>query len=119
MDRVEQKIAHRIKRKKRVRKKIHGSRQRPRVSVFKSNCHLYVQVIDDVARQTITSVGTIKKEQHARSVNVSVGKDVGKALGKKLNALKITAVVFDCNGNRYHGVLKALAECIHAEGVRI
>jgi large subunit ribosomal protein L18 len=99
----------RLRRKNRVRAKISGSESRPRLSVFRSNTHIYAQVIDDVTGKTLCSASDLKitegtKTEHA----VTVGADVAS----KMKTLKIETVVFDRNGFKYHGRVKALAEAV-------
>ncbi len=106
-----------LRRKKRIRKKISGTATRPRLSVFRSARHIYVQIIDDVQQHTLVAVSSFGKGGMARA-------DVGncKILGKKLAAAclakEVNTVVFDRNGCNYHGRLKALAEGVREGGVK-
>lgn len=110
--RINDKLVGRERRKLRVRKRVNGTAQRPRLSVFRSARHLFVQVVDDVSGRTLVSVGT-----HGKSgVEVGEGHKVGlaKAVGKKVaelcQAQNIGAVVYDRNGYRYTGRVQAVAE---------
>ncbi len=109
MSKQQEKAEHREKRKKRIRKKIFGTSERPRLSVFRSARHVYAQVINDTSGETIASVHSFKKGSEERA-----NKEVCNALGKKLaevcKAKNITKVVFDKNGYAYHGRVMALAE---------
>ena len=110
----------RAMRKRRVRKKIFGTAERPRVSVYKSNRHIYVQVIDDSRHRTLTSEFSQSGSSASRSSpNIDTARAVGEAIGKKIRDLKISAVIYDTNGNRYHGVIKTIADCIRESGVQI
>src|SRR5690606_9072986 len=91
-----------------IRKKIRGTAERPRLSVFKSNTGIYAQLIDDTKSITLASVST--KELSLNRVNVENAKNVGKKVAEKALAAGINEVVFDRNGYLYHGNIKALAD---------
>ncbi|RYZ60428.1 MAG: 50S ribosomal protein L18 [Proteobacteria bacterium] len=103
------KAALREKRKKRIRKKVFGTAERPRLSVFRSARHVYAQVIDDIKGVTLASVHSFKKGSEERA-NKAVCTELGKKLAESCKAKNITAVVFDKNGFAYHGRVQALAE---------
>ena len=113
------------KRKKRVRSKIHGTATRPRVSVNRSNQHIYVQVINDETGVTLFSVSDAQKnDAKDKQKETSVTKTqrsvkVGEIIAKKLLESKIKAVVFDRGAYRYHGRIKAVAESLRAQGVQV
>lgn len=117
MSKMNEKQALRLKRKKRIRKKLEGSAERPRLSIFRSARHVYAQVIDDASGKTIASVNSFNKGQAARA-----GKDTCAELGKKLaeacKAKDITQVVFDKNGYAYHGRVKAFADGAREGGLQ-
>lgn len=108
-------------RKYRVRKRVKGSSERPRLSVFRSNRHLYAQVINDDLGHTLLSVSTLsqefKKEFSSATVNVDFSEKLGEALAKKITELKIEKLCFDKGHYRYHGCIKALADKIRSAGV--
>jgi large subunit ribosomal protein L18 len=105
--------------KKRIRKIIKGSADRPRMSVFRSNKQIYVQLIDDQNGQTLMAAGSIAKEQAAEKVNKSEqAKKVGKSIAEKAVAAGIEQVVFDRNGYLYHGRVKSLAEAAREGGLK-
>lgn len=106
----------RLRRKKRVRAKISGSTERPRLAVYKSLKSMYVQVIDDVKGKTLASasLAEIKKAKN----DVSGAKEVGKLVAKKCEAKKIKEVIFDRAGYQYHGKVKALAEGAREGGLK-
>ena len=112
---LNQKTAKRIRRHKRVRAKISGTAQRPRISVFKSNIALRVQVIDDKEAVTILSGDTDSK----KGTKVEQAKELGQRLAKEMQAKKITEAVFDRGGNLYTGRIKALAESLREGGIKI
>lgn len=107
------KAALRMKRKKRIRKKISGTAERPRLSVFRSARHVYVQVIDDVAGKTLASASTFEKgktETQSSNANVEVCAELGKLIAGRCKEKQISKIVFDKNGQQYHGRIKALAD---------
>lgn len=108
------------RRKQRVRKKVTGAPERPRLSVFRSAKHMFVQVIDDVADNTLVSAGTHGKSGVGddNMSKVEQARAIGKAIADKCRSQNITAVVFDRNGNRYHGRVKAVAEGAREGGLR-
>ncbi|EKE25043.1 MAG: ribosomal protein L18 [uncultured bacterium] len=98
----------RIQRKRRVRAKISGSAERPRLAVYKSLKSIYAQVIDDVAGKTLASAKLTELKTAKNTIEGA--KEVGKLVAKKCAALKISSVTYDRAGYRYHGKVKALAE---------
>ena len=110
------------KRHRRLRRNLIGSNTRPRLSVFRSNNHIYAQVIDDSAQQTICSASTIDKELKEDSDKLSSNCDssslVGKLLAKRAIKKGIKQVIFDRGGNLYHGRVRALAEAARDAGLK-
>ena len=106
-------------RKQRIRRRVVGSAERPRLSVFRSNKHVYAQLVDDVAGRTLTGLSTLSKEIRAQGAKPGIesAKVVGRAIAEKAKALKVESVVFDRGGYRYHGVVKALAEAARESGL--
>lgn len=102
----------RAKRVKRIRKKISGTSERPRLRVFKSNKHIYAQLIDDVAGHTLVSMSTIDKsfETAGEKGKIAAAKSVGLALATRAKASGISKVTFDRGGAVYHGRVKSLSE---------
>ena len=94
----------------RIRKVLKGTSERPRLSVYRSNKQIYVQVIDDVNGVTIASASSAAKEFDVKGKKTDIAKEVGKAIGAKVAQAGIKAVVFDRGGYLYHGRVKALAE---------
>jgi large subunit ribosomal protein L18 len=110
-----------LRRKRRVRKKILGTPQRPRLAVFRSNRHVYAQVIDDTAGRTIVSASTLSSELRAvlRSTgSMEAASQVGALLARKAVEAKVERVVFDRNRYRYHGRIKALADAARQGGLQ-
>ena len=109
------------KRHKRLRRYIIGSEARPRLAVFRSNNHIYAQVIDDNAQQTICSASTVDKElkedSEKLSSNCTSSSIVGKLLAKRAINKGIKKVIFDRGGNLYHGRVKALADAAREAGL--
>jgi len=120
------KIDSRLRRKKSIRKDVFGTRLRPRLSVFRSNLHIYAQLIDDENGKTVLSASTASKEVKETGITVpenmkgktGVSFSVGVMLGKKILENKIESIVFDRNGYLYHGRVKALAEGVRNAGVK-
>jgi large subunit ribosomal protein L18 len=108
----------RAKRKIHIRKSIRGTADRPRLSVFRSNRHLSVQVIDDAVGKTLVSASTLEKELHDVKPNIAGGKKLGEVAGKRILEKGIKSVVFDRNGYLYHGVVKEIADGARAAGVQ-
>jgi large subunit ribosomal protein L18 len=112
MDRKE-KIESRIKRKKRIRKKVSGSPERPRLCVYKSLKNMYVQLVDDENSKVLTGISSLNadmKGQIKYGGNSDSAKKVGAAIARKALEIGIKEIVFDRNGFKYHGRIKALAE---------
>ena len=110
----------RLKRRKRIRKKISGSPERPRLSVFRSSKHIYAQVIDDINGVTLVAASTLNPEirgQEKVKGKMEDAKRVGKMLADKAKAQGITRVVFDRNGFLYHGRVRALATAAREAGL--
>jgi large subunit ribosomal protein L18 len=101
------KIERRIKIKYRIRKSVNGTAERPRMSVFRSNKQIYVQIINDVTGQTLASASSLGLEALPK---IEQAEKVGALIADKAKAAGITAVVFDRNGYLYHGRVKALAD---------
>ena len=102
----------RLKRKKRIRKKLFGTQQRPRLSVFRSSKHIYAQVIDDTLGHTLTTASSLEKaviEQPKFDNKIAMANFVGKLLGERTIEKGINQVVFDRNGFLYHGRVKAVS----------
>jgi large subunit ribosomal protein L18 len=109
----------------RIRKKMQGSAERPRLNVYRSINHIYVQVIDDLHGKTLVSASTAegkkadrKKEDRKTGGNVASAKAVGKAIAERAKAKGVTKVVFDRGGYLYHGRVKALAEAAREAGLQ-
>ena len=104
------KNAKRQKRHIRVRGKISGTPERPRLNVFRSNANIYAQIIDDVAGVTLVSASTLDKEFNGNGGNKEAAREVGKMLAERAKAKGIDTVVFDRGGYVYHGRVAELAE---------
>lgn len=100
-----------------VRKKISGTTERPRLSVFRSNRGLYVQLIDDLKGQTLVAASSIEVGEKTK-LNIETSKSVGKKIAEKAVAAGVSSVVFDRNGYLYHGNIKALAEGAREGGLK-
>lgn len=118
MKRVEEKRRKRGKRKAHIRKRISGSAQKPRLSVFKSNKHVYVQAIDDTAGSTIASASNVEADFKDLTNSVENAEKIGQAIGERLVAKKIDSVVFDRNGFFYHGIVKSVADGARKAGLK-
>lgn len=107
----------RERRHARVRRKISGTAERPRLCVYRSNTNLYVQIIDDVAGNTLVSASTLDKEIKTKYANKEAAKEVGALIAKRALEKNIKNVVFDRGGYIYHGVVKELAEAARSGGL--
>ena len=111
----------RIARHKRVRKHISGTTERPRLAVFRSNKHMYAQIIDDNEGKTLVSASTLQKEVKAElehTDDVKAAAYLGTVIGKKALEAGIECVVFDRGGYIYHGKVKALADAAREAGLK-
>jgi large subunit ribosomal protein L18 len=106
----------RLKRRRRVRAKVHGTRERPRVSVFRSNRGVFAQLIDDEAGHTLASVSWTEPELRSLSP-IDQARRAGAVLAERAKAAQIERAVFDRGGYRYHGRVKALAESAREGGL--
>ena len=107
----------RTRRHIRVRRKISGTAERPRLCVYRSNSHIYAQIIDDVAGNTLVQASTLDKEVKTKHSNKEAAKEVGALIAKRALDKKIETVVFDRGGYIYHGVVKELAEAAREGGL--
>ena len=115
----EKKLA-RLKRKKRVRSRVKGTSERPRLNVFRSLKHIYAQAIEDTTGKTLVSASTLSpelKQDSRHPGNIEAAKKVGELIAKKCLEKGIQRVVFDRSGYLYHGRVKALAEAARASGL--
>ena len=117
MNRIKDKINRRFRRKVRIRKKIVGTSERPRLSIFKSNRYTYLQAIDDSKGDTLCSISNTEKETKDIKNNQKELIKLGEVMGKRLKEKNITRVIFDRNGYKYHGVIKAVADSIRKTGI--
>jgi large subunit ribosomal protein L18 len=111
------KVTALARRRKRVRKKVTGTAERPRLTVRRSLKHIYAQVIDDTTGRTLASASSVALK--ISGGNVSSAKEVGKTLAEQALKNNVTSVQFDRNGRLYHGRLKALADAAREAGLRI
>ncbi len=107
----------RLKRKASIRKKIHGTPERPRMTVYKSNAYTYVQAIDDSSGTTVAAASNLEKDQRGIANKAAALGQLGTLIAERLKAKNVTAVVFDRNGYRYHGKVKAIAEGARKAGI--
>ncbi|MDO4565952.1 MAG: 50S ribosomal protein L18 [Oscillospiraceae bacterium] len=105
-------------RHRRVRGKISGTKERPRLNVFRSSKHIYAQLIDDLTGSTLCSASTLDKDFEGAGGNAEAAKKVGESIAKKAASLGITEAVFDRGGYIYHGRVKALAEGAREAGLK-
>lgn len=113
---IEDKQKNRQKRKMHIRKTVSGTASKPRLSVFRSNNHIFAQAIDDVNSVTLVSASDF--ESKTKKNNIETATKVGETLGEKLKKIGVEAVIFDRNGYKYHGKVKALADGIRAAGIK-
>lgn len=115
------KSVSRTRRKRSIRKKISGTAERPRLSIFRSNKHIYAQVIDDVSGKTLASVSTESatvKSEISDKKKTQAAQVVGQKIAEQCKSLSIETVVFDRNGFIYHGRVKAVAEGAREGGLK-
>lgn len=107
----------RFKHKKKIRSKLFGTTERPRLVVFRSNANMYAQVIDDTRAHTLVAASTVEKELDQSCSNIDGAKQVGQLVAKRAQAKGIKKVVFDRGGYLYHGKIKALADAAREAGL--
>ena len=119
MKKIDDTTRKRLKRKASIRKKIHGTPERPRLTVYKSNRHTYVQAIDDLAGRTVAAASNLEKEQRSMANKVGSLEKLGQLIAERLKAKNVQEVVFDRNGYRYHGKVKAIADGARKAGIKV
>lgn len=107
----------RAKVRRRIRKKISGTAERPRLAVHFSNQNVYAQLIDDVAGRTLAAASTLDKEVGAKGASAEAAAKVGAAVAKRAKDAKVGSVVFDRGGFKFHGKVKALADAAREGGL--
>jgi large subunit ribosomal protein L18 len=114
------KVEPRLKRKARIRRRLSGTSQRPRLSIYKSLKHIYAQVVDDSSRKTLAFASSLSKELkgNAEGDKKADALRVGKLIAEKCKAANVEAVVFDRNGFPYHGRIAAVAEGARKAGLK-
>jgi large subunit ribosomal protein L18 len=118
MSKSNSKIASRLRRKLHIRKKIHGTADRPRLSIFRSAKHIYGQLINDDTRETIVSAETTSAEFSQYGGNVKAAEELGKIIAAKALEKGVSSVVFDRNGFLYHGRVKSFADGARSGGLK-
>jgi large subunit ribosomal protein L18 len=121
MDKLKAKQAALTRRHRRVRGKVSGTPERPRLCVNRTNAHIYAQVIDDKNGLTVASASSLDAEMKASlksGANIDAAKVVGEALGRRALEAGVTEVVFDRGGRLYHGRVKALADGARSAGLK-
>jgi large subunit ribosomal protein L18 len=117
MDRAKERVEARGRIKTRIRRKVSGTSERPRLAVFRSLKHIYAQVIDDAAGKTLASASTRDKDSSTKGANAAAAKALGALIAKKAVDKGIKRVVFDRGGYQYHGNIKALADAARENGL--
>ena len=117
MDKARHRVEARGRIRDRIRRKVNGTAERPRLAVFRSLKSIYAQVIDDASGRTIVSASSLEKDAGAKGSNAAAAKAVGTLIAKKAKDNGITRVVFDRGGYLYHGNIKALADAAREAGL--
>ena len=118
MSRTDHKLELRRRRHKRVRRRVEGTAERPRLAVFRSNKHISAQLIDDLSGRTLVSASTVESSLRGnKGGNVEAAKAVGSLVASRAKDAGVTTVVFDRGGFAYHGRVAALADAARAEGL--
>jgi large subunit ribosomal protein L18 len=107
----------RSRRHTRVRKRIHGTVERPRLAVYRSNKYIYAQVIDDVEGRTLAAASSQESNLRSANLNLAAAAKVGEAIASRAKDAGVTAVVFDRGGYKFHGKVKALADAAREAGL--
>jgi large subunit ribosomal protein L18 len=109
----------RERRHRRVRKKVRGTPERPRLAVFRSNKHVYAQVIDDVNGRTLAAASTKEKGFTGSTATVEAAKQIGKLVGERAKAAGIETVVLDRGGFKYHGRVAGVTDAVREAGLKV
>jgi len=117
MDRAKQRVESRRRVQTRIRRKVTGTSERPRLAVFRSLKYIYAQVIDDANGKTIATASSREKDASAKGANAAAAKAVGALIAKKATDKGVKQVVFDRGGYLYHGNIKALADAARENGL--
>ena len=117
MDRAKHRVEARTRIRERIRSKVSGTKERPRLAVRRSLNNIYAQVIDDASGRTIVTASTREKAAGAKGSNAAAAKAVGALIAKKAKEKGVTKVVFDRGGYLYHGNIKALADAARENGL--
>ena len=117
MDHAKERVASRGRIRERIRGKVAGTEQRPRLAIFKSQKYIYAQIIDDAAGTTLASASSKDGDAPAKGANAAAAKAVGALIAKRAKDKGITRVVFDRGGYLYHGNVKALADAARENGL--
>lgn len=112
------KVERRKKLKMRIRKKVNGTAERPRLTVFRSNKEIYAQLIDDTKGITLASASSMEKSFEKKGTKTDVAISVGKVIAERAKTFGVDSVVFDRNGYLYHGRVKSLAEAARENGLK-
>jgi large subunit ribosomal protein L18 len=113
------KVEARTRRHARVRKKVGGTAERPRLAVFRSNRHIYAQLIDDVSGRTLVAASTLDEQTTKTGSKAEIAKSVGELVGKRAKDAGIAAAIFDRGGYQYHGRVRAVAEGVREAGLSL
>ncbi len=122
MDHNKRNARQRLRRRNHVRRKVTGTAERPRLTVFRSSKHIYAQLIDDFAGKTLVSVASTLTDVRGKlknGGNIAAAKQAGKAIAEKAKQLGVTKVAFDRGGRMYHGRVKALADAAREGGLQV
>jgi large subunit ribosomal protein L18 len=117
MDQAKQRVVSRQRVQERIRRKVSGTAERPRLAVFRSLKYIYAQVIDDASGKTIASASSREKDSGAKGANAAAAKAVGALIAKKAQDKGVKQVVFDRGGYQFHGNIKALADAARENGL--
>ncbi len=122
MDILRKKNKKRLRRRKGIRKKVFGVKERPRLSIFRSSKNIYCQIIDDTTGNTLASASTLTKcvkEKTPYGGNIKAAELVGQKIAEEASKIGVTKIVFDRGGYKYHGRVKALADGARANNLKI
>ena len=119
MKKIDDTTRKRLKRKASIRKKVRGTAERPRLTVYKSNRRTYVQAVDDLAGKTLAAASNLERDHRDIANKVATLEKLGQLIAERLKAKNISAVVFDRNGYKYHGKVKSIAEGARKGGITV
>ncbi len=113
------KLQRKIKRKRKIRAKIHGTEQKLRLTIYRSNRNIFAQAIDDNKQDTVCAISSIEKEMERKNVTVESVKSLAQLFAQRLKEANVNSLVFDRNGLKFHGVIRSFVDTLRSNEIKI